>query len=58
MGWWWRESKKSNKPSNPPGMYENSTKTAGYPTLIDLKIVVNADFYLKVLNKLYSRDVL
>jgi hypothetical protein len=25
-GWWWRESEKSNKPSKPPGMYENSTK--------------------------------
>ncbi len=27
------------------------------PTLIDLKIAKNAVFYLKVLNKIYSRDV-
>jgi hypothetical protein len=28
-----------------------------FPTLIDLKIAKNAVFYLKVLNKIYSRDV-
>jgi hypothetical protein len=35
--WWWRESKKSNKPSKPTGIYENSAKTAGYPHLLTLK---------------------
>jgi hypothetical protein len=29
QGGWWRESKKSNKPSKPPEMYENGAKTAG-----------------------------
>ncbi len=32
--WWWRESKKSNKPSEPPGMYENGAKTASFPHLL------------------------
>jgi hypothetical protein len=38
------ESKKSNKPSKPPGMYINGAKTA----LIALKITKNAVFNLKM----------
>jgi hypothetical protein len=66
--WWWRKSKKSNKPSNPPGMYKtaqkqrkNNSKTAQkqlkngrFPALIDLTKAKNA---LKVLNKTCSKDV-
>jgi hypothetical protein len=34
QGWWWRESKKSNKTSKPLGIYENSAKTASFPHLL------------------------
>ncbi len=34
QGVWWKESKKSNKPSKPPEMYKNSTKTADFPHLL------------------------
>ncbi len=30
-GMWWRESKESNNPPKPLGMYENGAKTAGFP---------------------------
>jgi hypothetical protein len=33
-GWWWRESKKSNKPSKTLGIYENGAKTAGIMHLL------------------------
>ncbi len=36
-GQWWSESKKSNKPSKPPKIYKNSTKTAGFLHLLTLK---------------------
>jgi hypothetical protein len=36
------ESKKSNKPSKPPGMYKNDTKTASFLALFALKITENA----------------
>ncbi len=38
----WRESKKSNEPSNLPRMYKNSQ----FYALIDFKIAKNAVFYL------------
>jgi hypothetical protein len=41
-GWCWRESKESNKPHKPPGIYENGQ----FPALIDLKITKKAIFYL------------
>jgi hypothetical protein len=44
--WWWRGSKKSNKPSKPHGIYENGTKKDGLPH-IDLKNAKNAFFYVK-----------
>jgi hypothetical protein len=46
LKWWWGESKKSkksNKPFNPPGMYENHR----FPELFALKIAENAVFLLK-----------
>jgi hypothetical protein len=55
MGWWWRESKKANKTSKPPGIYEKGTKNGQFPHLLTLKNVENAVFYLKVLNKIYSK---
>ncbi len=55
-GWWWRESKKLNKPSKPPGMYKNSAKTGGFPHLLTLKSLKMLFFYLEVLNKINSRD--
>jgi hypothetical protein len=54
-GWWWRESKKSNKPFKSPGMYENSAKTAGLPHVMTLKTPKTRFLKLKVLNKIYSR---
>jgi hypothetical protein len=50
-------SKKSKKPSKLPGIYKNSAKTAGFPTLFALKIAENTIFYLEVHNNIYSRDV-
>ncbi len=52
-GWWWRESKKSIKPSKPSRIYKNGW----FPTLIYLNNAKNAVFYLTVLNKIYSQDV-
>jgi hypothetical protein len=48
------ESKRSNKPSKPAGMYD----MGWFPALFSLKMADNAVFYLKVLNKMYSQDVL
>jgi hypothetical protein len=56
-GWWWRESKESNKPPKLPGMNRNSAKTAGFPHFLTYKSEI-AVIYLKVLNKIYSQDVL
>ncbi len=42
-GWWWRESKKSNKPSKLPKINKNDTKCR-FPTLIDFKNAKNAFF--------------
>jgi hypothetical protein len=39
-----------------PGIYENGKKGQS-PPLIDLKIAKNTIFYLKVLNKICSRDI-
>jgi hypothetical protein len=52
-GWWWGESKKSNKLSKLPRIYENSQFLA----LFALKIAKNALFFLKVLNIMYYRDI-
>ncbi len=46
------ESKKSNKPSKPPGM--ECCQNGRFPALFALKIAKNAAFDLKVLNKIYS----
>jgi hypothetical protein len=51
-GWWWRESKKSNKPFKSPRMYENSAKTAGLPHVMTLKTLKMRFLKLKVLNKI------
>jgi hypothetical protein len=37
QGWWWKESKKSNKTSMPPIIYENGTKTTVFPHVLTLK---------------------
>jgi hypothetical protein len=50
-GWWWREFKKSNKPSKLPGMYKNSTKTASFPQLLTLKVPKTQFFTYKYLTK-------
>jgi hypothetical protein len=41
-GWWWRKSKKSNKPSKPPGMYEN--KYFGYLNSASIFIALDVTF--------------
>ncbi len=49
-GWWWKETKESNMPQSCPEctkMVENGQ----FPTLIELKIIKNAGFYLKVLTR-------
>jgi hypothetical protein len=38
-------------------MYKNGTKMAGFPALIDLKIAKNTDFYLEILNTIYTQDI-
>ncbi len=37
QGWWWSESKKSNKTSKLTIIYKNGAKTAGFPHLLTLK---------------------
>jgi hypothetical protein len=56
QGWWWRGSQKPNKPSKPPEIDENGEK----PTVSRTFWLMNRrkrHFRLKVLNKIYSRDV-
>jgi hypothetical protein len=50
------ESKKSNKPSKVPRMYEWGQNN-WFPALFALKITKIVIFCLKVLNKIYSQDV-
>jgi hypothetical protein len=45
-GWWWRESKKSNMTSKPPGIYENGQ----FPAFIDLKNAKTLLFTYKYLS--------
>jgi hypothetical protein len=47
-GWWWREPTESNKP---PWNVQKLCQNVRFPSLLDLKIAENANFYLKVLNK-------
>jgi hypothetical protein len=47
MGWWWRESEKSNKPSKPPGMYKNGARTASFLPLLTLKNHKTRGFLIK-----------
>jgi hypothetical protein len=54
--WWWRKSKELNTPPSCPECMKTA-KNGWFPALIDLKIAKDAVFYLKVLNKIYSRDV-
>jgi hypothetical protein len=55
-GWWSRELKKSNKPAKPPKMYKMAQKWQ-FSLIIDVKNAKNIFFYLKVLNKIFSQDV-
>jgi hypothetical protein len=41
----------------PPGMYETGKKLGSLAALTDLKIAENTVFNLKVLYKIYSRDI-
>jgi hypothetical protein len=41
----------------PPHNIRQQCKNYWFPALIDLKIAEKAVFYLKALNKMYSRDV-
>jgi hypothetical protein len=50
-----KEVNNKNISSKPLRMYENGAKTAG--AIFALKVAENAVSYLKVLNKIYSRDV-
>jgi hypothetical protein len=51
-----RESKDLNTSPSRPDCTKTVKKLKRFPTLIDLKIAKNAVLYLKVLNKIYSRD--
>jgi hypothetical protein len=52
------KEKKSNKPSKQPGMYENGAETTGLPHFLPEKLLNTPFFYLKVIDKIYSQDVL
>jgi hypothetical protein len=54
-GWWWRELKSLIHPKSPE--CTKMRKNGWFPTLTDLKIAKNAVFYLKIIYKIYSRDV-
>jgi hypothetical protein len=50
-GWWWRKSLKSNKPSKPPEINENSEKTGGFTQFLAYKSLKTPFFVQKYLTR-------
>jgi hypothetical protein len=47
-----------SKANKPPEIYKKSAKNRWFPTILDLKIIENAVFYTKLLNKICLQDFL
>ncbi len=56
QGWWWRRSQKSNKPSKPPEIYENSEKTVGFVHVLAYKLPKRPFFAQKYLTR-YTHEM-